>query len=253
MPYRIRVLLLALVVSFVLVSRAVLAMSVTPIVLDLQGLGGRSSGSIAVTNPNAAPLPVELTIFAITIDDRGQIVTKTEAMDDFIVLPPQAIIPPGGTQNFRIQYVGDDQIAQSQLYQFQVDQLPVVPKDDGNTQLQIVYSITGLLTLAPLNAEADIKVVATGIEEDDQGARFPAITLRNAGTKHAYLSRGSLELKHLLNDGSVAWRDAISSSRIEREIGFGLMAPQSERTFRLPYPLKSDGGTIEAQFDKRDQ
>lgn len=232
---------------------AAYAMSITPIVLDLEELGGRSSGSISVTNPNAAPLPVEFKIRQITIDERGNITSKTDAMDDFLVLPPQAIIPPGGTQNFRVQYIGADGLEQSRIYQFLVDQVPVAPKNDGNAQIQIVYSITGLLTLAPMEATSEVSVVGGGIETDDEGKHFAAVRLRNDGDRHAYLSRGNLTVRQKDANGDTIWRESLSPARIEKEIGFGILAPHQERVFRLPYPLERADGTIEAEFDARDQ
>jgi len=251
--FRTSVLALTGICFAVFAAVAAYAMAITPIVLDLEELGGRSSGSIAVTNPNAAPLPVELKIRRIEIDERGDIISKTDAIEDFLVLPPQAIIPPGGTQNFRIQYIGPDGLDKSRIYQFLVDQVPVAPKDDGNAQIQIVYSITGLITLAPLEAVSDISVVGGAIETDGKGKHFAAVRLRNAGNRHAYLSRGNLTVRQVDAAGVTIWRESLSSARLEKEVGFGVLAPQQERVFRLPYPLERADGTIEAEYNTRDQ
>ena len=39
----------------------------------------------------------------------------------FLVVPPQALMPPGATQNFRIQWVGEPQLCESQSYMLPVE------------------------------------------------------------------------------------------------------------------------------------
>ncbi|MGB5336902.1 MAG: fimbria/pilus periplasmic chaperone [Woeseiaceae bacterium] len=225
------------------------AVSVTPIVVDLEAAGSGSAKSIAVTNPTERPMPIEITVEEITIDEIGTIVSAVDAGDDFIILPPQTTIPAGDTQNFRIQYLGEPDLQQGKLYRFAVNQIPVPTEENGAFQVQVVYSITGLATLSPLQSAAQIAVVAQSVVLDDNGEPRASITLENTGNKPAYFSRGALDIKQVSASGETLWRENLPPSRIEREIGFGILMPNQTRTFVLPYALPSSDGIVEAEFE----
>ncbi len=82
------------------------AMTVSPTHLEMVSIGSAARGRITVTNTDDHPLAVEAIMHRAILDERG--VPKTSvAEDDFLIMPPQAIIPPGGTQNFRVQWLGE--------------------------------------------------------------------------------------------------------------------------------------------------
>lgn len=224
------------------------AMSVSPIVLDLQSNGSQSAGSISVNNPSETDLPVEVTIQEIQIDETGRIVSSVDASDDFLIMPPLATIPAERAQNFRIQYLGDPDLLKGRLFQYNVDQVPVTLDPSEETKIQIVYSISGLLTLSAAAAPSKLEVLSTEIVEDENGEPKAAITMLNPGDNYAYFSRGSLSVRHLAEDGRTLWREALSATRIEQEIGFGLVPPGAQRTITLPYTLLENTGEIRAEF-----
>ena len=82
------------------------AMTVQPVVIDLQTSGRQMTQVVTVENTFANPLPVELRVEELTFDENGVHSSGTQS-DDLLVFPPQALIQPGQTQTFRIQYVGD--------------------------------------------------------------------------------------------------------------------------------------------------
>src|SRR3569832_2458638 len=94
---------------------AVQAMTVQPVVVDLKPGGKDQSATISVLNTFTTPLPVELTVETLTFDESG---AHPGAPDktDLLLFPPQALIPPGQTQSFRIQWVGDPELATSRHY-----------------------------------------------------------------------------------------------------------------------------------------
>jgi P pilus assembly chaperone PapD len=89
-----------------LCAGVVFAMTVQPVAVDLRMAGRESSAPIRVENNGPNPLPVEIRI--VETDFGPDTVRASDRVtDDVIAFPPQAIIPPGGTQVFRLQYVGD--------------------------------------------------------------------------------------------------------------------------------------------------
>src|SRR3546814_3409599 len=83
------------------------AMTVQPVILDLKMAGRDMGGQIRVQNTGTTPLPVEIRLVeAELLPDTVKASDRTP--DDLIALPTQAIIPPGATQAFRIQYIGED-------------------------------------------------------------------------------------------------------------------------------------------------
>ena len=90
------------------------AMTVQPVVVNLTSQGSGMSQVVKVENTFATRLPVELQIEELRFD--GETLVNTHAdPGDLLVFPPQAFIEPGQTQTFRIQYVGDPELAKSKL------------------------------------------------------------------------------------------------------------------------------------------
>ena len=78
------------------------AMSVEPLVLDMSSMGKTSRDSFKVVNNASKPLPVEIGISRLELGLNGE-QKKQPADDEFIIYPAQAMIPPGGSQVFRVQ------------------------------------------------------------------------------------------------------------------------------------------------------
>src|SRR4051812_38853603 len=113
-PSHFRRLAAALLASAcVLLPAATDAMSVRPVVIDL-GVSARTMrATVEVQNTFPTPLPVELTVHELLFTDGQEAPTSAPASNDIVIFPPQAIIQPGQTQTFQIQYVGDPQPARS--------------------------------------------------------------------------------------------------------------------------------------------
>ena len=77
-------------------AQAAVAMTVQPVVIDLQTAGREMSQVVTVENTFATPLPVELNVQELELTPEG---VKQTGKDpgDLLVFPPQAIIEPGQT------------------------------------------------------------------------------------------------------------------------------------------------------------
>ena len=144
-----RSLLAAIVLSYAALLTGVPvaeAMSVTPIQIEMATVGG-ARPQFTVTNDSKEPLPVEIQIQSMKLDENGGR-KLDKAKDNFLVFPPQALIKPGASQTFRLQWVGDRTIPQSESYMLAVNQIPVkLPA--CKSAVQIVMSFGVVLHCAP--------------------------------------------------------------------------------------------------------
>lgn len=221
------------------------AFSVSPTHIELLSAGRAGRSQIVVRNTNAVPLPIEVSVDRFKLDENGRR-RNIEAGNDFLVFPAQALIPPGGTQVFRLQWVGEPLIAESQSYIVNVAQIPVrVPK--GHSGLQVAVSFGALVNVAPPRAQAKLDLVATDIVTDQSGRRFPMVTVQNPSHKHALFTRSTVRLS---GDG---WDVTVPSSELQQRVGIGLVQPGSRRKFVLPFPIPKNARRIRASlaFDPR--
>lgn len=216
-------------------------MSVQPLVIDMAVAGRDAHSSIKVVNDGTKPLPVEFQILKIELDAKGEKLEKP-AGAEFLVFPPQAIVPPGATQVFRIQWVGDADLKKSQSYIFSVNQIPVKFRKN-ESGVQIVFNFGVVVNVAPPGGQALLKQIKAEIGKDERGIPRPAILVENAGTMHAYLSEASLVLE------AGAWRHRISSAELKQLIGLGLVQPGKRRRFVLPIDLPPQVSQISAALE----
>src|SRR5688500_11330608 len=88
------------VLGFLAVLLPAWAMTVTPVVIDLEPAGRTMTQVVTVENTFANPLPVELRIEELAFDENGARGTGNDP-GDLLAFPPQALIQPGQTQAFR--------------------------------------------------------------------------------------------------------------------------------------------------------
>ncbi len=81
------------------------ALNVQPLSLEMVAIGQHSRGTIQIVNDGAKPVPVEVSVKRLDIALDGK-TSETDASNDFLIFPPQAVVQPGATQSFRIQWAG---------------------------------------------------------------------------------------------------------------------------------------------------
>ena len=219
------------------------AMSVTPVHVEMTSVGGASRNQVTVTNPGKVPMPVETLLEKLQVDENGDR-TTSKAGDDFLVFPPQAMIPPGGTQVFRLQWVGEPMLDQSQSYMFSVTQVPV-KLQPGESKLQMVMSFGVVINVAAAQASPSLKVVGTALTNDKQGKRRAVVTVENPTRSHALLPDGKLSL------AGNGWSHTFNSSEIREKIGIGLVQPGKRRKFVMPVDIPVNVASVQATLDYR--
>lgn len=222
------------------------AMTVQPVVVDLQTAGRGMSQVITVENTFATQLPVELRVQQLKLTDDGVQQTGNDP-GDLLVFPPQALIEPGQTQTFRVQYVGDPALAASKHYYVTVAQLPVkLPQ--GQSAIQILYNFQVLVSVAPGGAKPALSVASASVGHDAKGKPVPVVSVANASAVHGYLSNNRLRIVEKDAAGKEVFRKVISGPEIQQTIGFGLIGSKQTRKVTVPLELPVDGGSVEASL-----
>jgi len=228
----LRTILLALLCGIFLTPRAAFAMTVTPTQIEMTSAGRASRGAITVVNNSIAPLAVELVTKLATLDETG-VPKATAADDEFLIMPPQAMIPPGATQNFRIQWLGDPLIETSRTFLIYVNQIPV-KMTKKTSAVQVVFGMGVMVNVAPPRGQAALEVAKTDITTDTRGRRHPVLTVFNPSNVHALFPRATVRV----SDGS--WSETITSGELAQSIGIGFVQPGHRRRFVLPVVVPPD-------------
>lgn len=234
-------------ICLTLVTKPLWAMRVSPMVIEMESRGSNSVARVEVQNINSGNLAFETRVFRMELDKEGNI-TETPADEDFLVFPPQGILPAGGRQVVRLQWLGDPEPATSQAYYVSIEQLPVrlepgSPEELG-AQVQVLYNLRPLVVVAPPGAEPDVAAARVN-QVKYEPKKLPGvnkalplqdgveITLKNDGRRHAMMSNFTWKLVGKDTEGE--WlRVDISPEDLNQAIGTGFVPAQSERTFQLP-------------------
>jgi len=236
----------AFAAAIVLPQQLAVAMTVQPVIINLKQSGNGMTQIITVENTFATPLPVELRVQSLEFDQSG---IKETGKDpgDLLIFPPQALIQPGQTQSFRVQYVGDPDLKTSKHYYVTVAQLPVkLPA--GQSAIQILYNFQVLVSIAPMGAKPAIKVQAAEIGHNEAGKPIPLVTLSNTSAAYGYLSEGRLRIVEKDAAGKEVFRRTLSGPETQQTIGFGLVGANQTRRMSLPIELPVDGGSVDVSF-----
>lgn len=229
-------------------------MRVSPMVAELSTTGAGSSARIEVGNVGSAALPFETTITKLTFTDDGQIV-ETPAEENFLVFPPQGVVPVGGRQMVRLQWVGAPDLDVSEAYYLSVRQLPVSedatpPKSGGAIAVTVLYNMKALVVVAPPGAQPEVKVVsatptsiqvpaesgADGVETKPATVE-PGVEVKvtNTGKRYALMSGASWLIEGTDKAGQPYRHQVAAGNELSAVIGVGYLAPAGgQRTFQLP-------------------
>jgi fimbrial chaperone protein len=238
--FRASALGIAVLMSALVASGPAGAMSVSPASLDMTTTGN-NKGQITVGNDSAKPLPVEILIKRIELSESGELISKP-AGDEFLIFPPQALLASGATQTFRVQWVGDPAIRQSQNFIFSVNQVPV--KMPASTSgVQVVFNFSTFVNVAPPGGQAAINLVNATVSKDDKGKPRPALTVKNPGNVYARLTDATIRL----SGGS--WSETLRPEQLRQAMGVGLIQPGKTRRFLLPVDLPPGVGQVTASIE----
>lgn len=182
-------------ISFVLILLASLfsmqahALQMNPLSVVLKPSGGGAKQSFKVTNESNQPIAVQ---FSITT--RQQLNNKEirhPADKDFMIYPPQTIIPARSTQKVRVEWLGAGKLSREQAYRLIAEQVYVSLDDKEDTGVKMLMTLVGALYVQPSNTKSNLKVKAV----QAQGNKL-AVTVANSGSRHQLMRYATLILKN---------------------------------------------------------
>lgn len=240
---------LAALAAILLLAVPALAMRVSPMVLEMESRGSAAVARMEVQNINTGTLAFQTRVYRMNYEPNGEI-TETPADEDFLIFPPQGVLPAGGRQVIRLQWVGDPDIATSQAYYVAVEQLPVAldptTEEGVGAKLQVLYNMRALVVVAPPGAQPNITATdahqvdyqlppAPGSTEKGPMQDGVAVTLTNSGRRHAMMSDLTWQIEGTDREGQYLRVD-LSPEELSRIVGSGYTPAQGRRTFNLPIP-----------------
>lgn len=251
---RVAVAAVSTLLGMASISAVAWAMRVSPMVSELTTSGAGSTARIEVGNVGGAPLPFETLLTRMDVDGEGNIV-ETPADEDFLVFPPQGLVPVGGRQVVRVQWVGAPELPASQAYYLWVRQLPVEIEEEANStggaaNIQVLYTMKALIVVAPPAAQANVELVSAqpalvsrrGPEIDPALGEVAAsgsvpgvkIVVRNTGRRYALMSGANWNVEATDTDGQ-PFVHHFTSEEISQAVGVGYLQPLTGvRSFELP-------------------
>ena len=211
------------------------AFRVAPMVYELAPSGSAASKVVRVENTSDQALTIEVTVARRHIAQDGS-EQRVSAEDDFVVFPPQTVIPPGNTQALRLQYIGDPAITQSRTYAITVAQLPIEIRETEFQGIQVVYNFTTTAHVVPPGAQPGLTILET---VPGPGANQATVRLTNNGNKQAYMVPLIWTLSNTRGE-QVEFRD----NDLIEIIGISFVQPGQNRDVVFPVPagFASAGG-----------
>lgn len=228
-------LIKSLVSAFFLVfSLSSYALQMNPLSLVLKPSGGGAKQSVRVSNESNKPIAVQ---FSVTT--RQQINNKEvrkPADKDFMIYPPQTIIPANSTQRVRVEWLGAGKLPREQAYRLIAEQVYVSLDEQNQTGVKMLMTLVGALYVQPNGTRSNLSVKSV----QRQGNKL-AVTVANSGNKHQLMRYATLVLR---NGGQAIHLKGKQLSGLE---GNNVLAGATKRFF-IPLPKNFRDGAWKADL-----
>ncbi len=222
------------------------AFRLVPFSATLEPSGQGASHGFKVTNDSSEPIAVEVTIKGRQMGFQGEEKLIDEAEDDFVLYPPQFIVPPQGTQTINVQWIGEADLKEEKAFRLIAEQVPVnlqKPDKKEAARVQILLRYVGALYVTPKGAKSKIIVEAVKETKNKKGERQLSVVLHNQGNRHTLLEDITLKLGNL----------TLKGDQLKGMKGENLLA-QTRRQFLIPYPkgLTTLEGAAKVEYNEGD-
>ncbi|WP_165853517.1 fimbria/pilus periplasmic chaperone [Aurantiacibacter aquimixticola] len=226
-------------------------------IVELEPTGRGSIARIDLVNDGLRDIPYEVQMMRGTITPEGEL-QLSPADAEFIVFPAQTIVESNSQQVFRIQYVGEEALARSQVYYMSIRQIPV-DFEQNVSQIQMVVNYNVLVNVVPDGTRAEPAIRSASLatrqipgprDPDDADADAPMVEQR--GIEVDLGNVGSRFFLAGLSDWSITGRTTagepfemtLEGDEASRLIGVGVVAPDANRLFFIPTDTPLDPQSI---------
>lgn len=237
---------LAFAAVFMSVSPA-LAINVQPVIIDLLSSGRRASGVVTLQNTFPDAVPIEVTIHPVRVVDGELQEMQNEEVEDVLAFPAQAIVAPGGSQAFRIQWVGDPRPAASAHYYVTISQLPVALQSDQNT-IQVLHRFRVLVNVNSPEGNAELKIIKANVVTAENGKARPVVTIANSGNASDYVGNHRLTLVQQDAAGHEVFRETYLPEQIQQAMGLGMIPSGQTRILPMGIDLPTDSKNVSIEI-----
>lgn len=220
------------------------AARVSPMIVEVEPLGRGSTARIELSNPSQVEFPVEIQMFRGVISETGEL-ELIPADDQFLLFPTQVVVPKQAQQVFRVQYIGEPELAASEIYYMQIRQIPVSVTPD-ESQVQVVVNFNVLVNVIPPGARPDPQVesVTPTIRDEATGIE---VRMANNGTRYFTAASAPWRITGTAEDGT-AFDVLLPPEEMAKLIGVGVVAPGRKRLFFIPTEKPLVAGSVQASM-----
>lgn len=222
------------------------AARVSPMILEVTPVGRGSIARLELTNDTDRDKPYEIRMMAAEISEDGEL-SLSPADEDFFIFPTQTIVEANSQQVFRIQYVGDPELAKSEIYYATVKQIPVGFDGTGG-QIEFVINYNVLVNVVPEGTVPEAAVDQVQITTLDEQTGFN-VRVSNTGSRYFLAGQANWRITATAEDGT-EFSFNYRNNEMSQIIGAGVVVPGHARKFFVPTdkPLLQETVRVEVDF-----
>ncbi len=220
------------------------AAKVSPMIVELEPIGRDTVARIELTNDGARDIPYEVLMMRGIISEDGELGMQP-ADDQFLVFPAQAVVEGNSQQVFRVQYVGDPDLPQSETFYMSIRQVPV-DFEGGSSQVQVVVNYNVLMNVVPdgTSPAATVSEVEAATDDGQAGLR---LRVGNDGTRYFMAGLSEWTITGVQQDGT-PYERSFRRGELSAAIGVGVVGPGKFRRFFVPTTAALDPETVQVEI-----
>ncbi len=210
------------------------AYDLKPIVIQLSPSGSGTTQTVLITNTHKVPIAIEVRAYSRKQNPDGS-ETRAPEDEDLIISPPQMVIAPKASQNFKVQWVGDPAPEKELAFRLVTTQLPIKFKDqkegDVSVKVDMSYRYEAALYIVPPKSKPSAKLVSVAPVKGGDGKTWLEAKILSQGTRRAIIEKPSLKLTAENGGDTVTLEGEALAALANQNILVG-----NERIIRLPWP-----------------
>lgn len=235
------------------------AARVTPMAIEMTPTGRDSVARIEVANTADRDVPMEIRMYRGRIAENGELELEP-AEERFAAFPPQVVIPANGRQVFRIQFIPEGPMTESEVYYASISQLPVQIEQSGS-RIHVLMRFNVLVNVVPNGTSARPEIESArwmereiaqppteeGVAQPPLRQRGLEVRIANSGTRYFPAGRIGWEVSGI-DEAGAAVSESHTAQEMSETIGMGIVEPGRARVFFLPMEHRLRDGSVSVSF-----